>query len=164
MGIIFKHKKYCLFSHSRIPEYLKTPTNVWNRTCVIKISVCTTGERDFIDSCVFSTSRRRVRSGSRRRVSHSSIKSVFSPLVHNIRLYYTRSLSKIFPSPRKVCRCNGKSVERYVINSVSQCFLRRAVKEKKNDDSGIATLWHFGILIYLHRNFLITFPDRSHYY
>ena len=48
---IFKHKKYCLFSHSGTSEDLRTPENVWNHTNV----KCTTGERDFIDSCVFST-------------------------------------------------------------------------------------------------------------
>ena len=55
MGIIFKHQQNCLFSRSRTPEDLKTSKNVWNHTCVIKNSVCATGERDFIGSCVFST-------------------------------------------------------------------------------------------------------------
>ena len=55
IGIIFKHNKYCLFTHSRTPEDLRTPENVWNHTCVMKNSVCTTGKRDFIDSCVFRT-------------------------------------------------------------------------------------------------------------
>ena len=30
MGIIFKHIKYSIFSHSRTPEDLKTPENVLN--------------------------------------------------------------------------------------------------------------------------------------
>ena len=55
MRIIFKHLEYCLFSYSRTPEYLRTSENVRNHICVIKNSVCTTGERGFIDSRVSST-------------------------------------------------------------------------------------------------------------
>ena len=54
IGIIFKHWKYFLFYHSRTPEDLKISKNVWNHSCVMKNSVCTTEERDFIDSCIFS--------------------------------------------------------------------------------------------------------------
>ena len=50
MGIIFKHLKYCTFSHSRTPEDLRTPENVRNHMCYKKYR-----EKDFIDSCVFST-------------------------------------------------------------------------------------------------------------
>ena len=44
-----------LFLVELIPPPPRTSENVWNQTCVIKNSVYTMGERDFIDSCVFST-------------------------------------------------------------------------------------------------------------
>ena len=54
MGIYLNIKNITYFSHSRAPEDLKTPKNVWNHKCVIKKNVCTTGERDFIDSSIKS--------------------------------------------------------------------------------------------------------------
>ena len=54
MGIYLNIKNIAYFSHSRAPEDLKTPKNVWNHKCVIKKNVCTTGERDFIDSSIKS--------------------------------------------------------------------------------------------------------------
>ena len=50
---------------------MKTPKNVWNHTCVVKNSVRTTG-RGTLSTRVFSV------------LSYSSIKPLFSPLVHNI--------------------------------------------------------------------------------
>ena len=86
MGIIFKHKKYCLFSYLRTLEDSKTPKNVRNHTCIKKNSVCTTG-RGILSTRVFSVN------------SQSSIKSLFSPLVHNILfLWWTVRLNVLLPS------------------------------------------------------------------